>query len=445
MVLTGVLVCVFVVGLFNTGPQAVASLTSDFTVSPEKLTLAHNMSTVGGLVTLTCEATNLPVSGNLNSISVKRRVEVNGNIEDQTLATLAMINGAETVVIPNPLPGVTPTGSFATNKVVITMEQTKCADAGNYTCGVSGLDFTSGAPLSDTSVKVLDVEVSPGPIDLTPDPSGKDVWTVQEILELRCSGPVGTVVSGETKIDWKWETRVKLGQQQFTSWTAYDGDPSDIAPPESVPGDCFETQTSILKRNLTTGDTDREYRCYITRNNVRYTQFAATHFVGTVFEVSITTPSSNTGGGGGGDPSITPPSRGAECDSPSYFGYAVGASLAFAVTIVFDILIVIWLWKRQWKLPCAKPVAYHVDHNTGPRDTPSGHVTAAPSREADYLEIVTPPAADDYMEPEPRGETPAGPYDSLQMSDVGKRSVYSEIASTVKPPARVDVPYEIMK
>ncbi|XP_076457607.1 uncharacterized protein LOC143291570 isoform X2 [Babylonia areolata] len=308
-----------------------ASLTSDFSVSPEKLTLAHNMSTVGGLVTLTCEATNLPVSGNLNSISVRRSVEVNGNVEDQTLATLAMVNGAETMIVPNPLPGVTPTGSFATKKVTITMEQTKCADAGNYTCGVAGLDYTSGVPLSDTSVKVLDIEVSPGPIELTPDPSGEDVWTVYQILEMRCNGPVGTVVAGQTKIEWKWETRVKLGEQQFSSWMAYDGDPSDIAPPESAPGDCFETQTSILKRNLTTRDTNREYRCYITRNGVSYTQFADTHFVGTVSDEPITTTPANNGGGSSG------PSK---SDAGTIVGIVVGVLVVIIVVIVVVVVIV---------------------------------------------------------------------------------------------------------
>ena len=43
-------------------------------------------------------------------------------------------------------------------------------------------------------------------------------------------------------------------------------------------------------------------------------------------------------------------------DTSSYFDVAVGVSVVLALVLIFNVAVVIWLWIRQWTLPCAGKV-----------------------------------------------------------------------------------------
>ncbi|KAL8566521.1 hypothetical protein ACOMHN_009735 [Nucella lapillus] len=163
------------------------------------------------------------------------------------------------------------------------MTQTKCADGGVYTCKVvyQGQDSVVRTITSD---KRLQVEVTPGPIDMTPEPKGITQWLVNNTLHMRCNGTVGTVNGNATKIEWIWEYRTERAPPLLSKkWLPYDN-PSDITEGQTFKKTCYELRSSILKRTLAVNDTDRVYRCYIKRNNIPFTQYAANLTVGSVTE-----------------------------------------------------------------------------------------------------------------------------------------------------------------
>ena len=43
-------------------------------------------------------------------------------------------------------------------------------------------------------------------------------------------------------------------------------------------------------------------------------------------------------------------------DTSSYFDVAVGVSVVMALVLIFNVVVVVWLWIRQWTLPCAGKV-----------------------------------------------------------------------------------------
>ena len=42
----------------------------------------------------------------------------------------------------------------------------------------------------------------------------------------------------------------------------------------------------------------------------------------------------------------------------SYFGVAVAVSVVLALVLIVNIVVVDWLWRRQWTLPCAGNVCW---------------------------------------------------------------------------------------
>ncbi|KAK7088920.1 hypothetical protein V1264_024579 [Littorina saxatilis] len=98
----------------------------------------------------------------------------------------------------------------------------------------------------------------------------------------------------------------------------------------------------------------------------------------------------------------------------SYLGVAIGLAVVLVVMVIAAIAFVIWLWRRQWLLPCT-------DHQLFRSAESKSSATSNPN-----VSLGLQPAV--FQDTE--GVDARGPYDSLQMSDVGMRSIYSQIDRT---------------
>ncbi|XP_070184782.1 uncharacterized protein [Littorina saxatilis] len=101
-------------------------------------------------------------------------------------------------------------------------------------------------------------------------------------------------------------------------------------------------------------------------------------------------------------------SSSSEATDTPYRGLAVGFGVLSAVLIVVVTVILLWLWRHQWILPCAEK---HTSRTTAVSKRDS-------SADDFYLEPITPP---------PDFQAPTGPYATLNVAEIGQRSEYSEI------------------
>ncbi|XP_070202048.1 uncharacterized protein [Littorina saxatilis] len=87
-------------------------------------------------------------------------------------------------------------------------------------------------------------------------------------------------------------------------------------------------------------------------------------------------------------------------DDTSYFSVAVGLGVVLALLVTVNVVVVVWLWRRQWNLPWAEKQQQGQESKTS---SPVVNVRNAT----------------------PSTLSSTGEYSSLEMSDVGLRSIYS--------------------
>ncbi|XP_025103158.1 uncharacterized protein LOC112569562 isoform X2 [Pomacea canaliculata] len=148
-----------------------------------------------------------------------------------------------------------PDDARITGRIVVTLLQADCTDAGSYRCVTEGMETDYN----------LTVTSFPGNVTATSDPRSES-YLVDSTVILSCDGGVGSYEAGENKTwQWFWEYRDYLSN----TWIEYknDSDITDVWPPYSVSGTCYTRQVSRLTRVLTVEDSQRSYRCIVRRKS----------------------------------------------------------------------------------------------------------------------------------------------------------------------------------
>ncbi|XP_070182478.1 cell adhesion molecule CEACAM1-like [Littorina saxatilis] len=112
------------------------------------------------------------------------------------------------------------------------------------------------------------------------------------------------------------------------------------------------------------------------------------------------------------DPETSDQNNGITSSSAS--GVTLGLGGVLALVVVISVVFFVWVWKRRWILPCAD---LHSINN-------SKRVQYEAKRSTDQNFEVT-------VTQSSLPRAPEGPYESLDMSEVAQRSIYSEISPDV--------------
>ncbi|KAK7491361.1 hypothetical protein BaRGS_00017462 [Batillaria attramentaria] len=250
-----------------------------------------------------------------------------------------------------------------------TIPRSSCEDAGDYTCVASN---SMGPDRENTDTMIVKCKPQTDRIPL----SGVKVKLNDQPVTL------------------SFDIRSYPAPDNFTF--AYLGETSNTSTTRPLPQDIYLNAACVAKSS-----TPYEATCTVTVSRVS-SRSAAGYFIMRVinsegyqdymFQIILDEEDENRSG----------------TDSTS--SVAIGLGVILAVLVLGVAVVVVWLWRRQWILPCAAREAA-TETTSRPLSTRD---KSAPGKNLFEMPSTVPRA-------------PAGPYDSLQMQDVGLRSPYAEI------------------
>ncbi|XP_076452178.1 uncharacterized protein LOC143287779 [Babylonia areolata] len=246
-------------------------LMSRMTVIPPALYLTPGVNDTKDSVNITCQ----PPAGvsSVFLMSIRRRIAP--TFKEQTLADAdTSKNGAKVFLVAH-IPGAVVSGNINARFISLILHQVTCLDEGRYFCKTTFFEKqNSPSSIERTREQRLTVKFTAGQMNLTASRAENYTWEEGELLKLTCSGSVG-FMQENTKIAWVWEFQ----NPEESFWTVYNG---DIQPGPAVDKPCYQEQSSVLLRNVTTEDSGRVFRCYVNRDGRVFWRLAAMYTVGNV-------------------------------------------------------------------------------------------------------------------------------------------------------------------
>ncbi|XP_070202961.1 uncharacterized protein [Littorina saxatilis] len=268
---------------------------TDIKFTPATLTLTPSASDGdGGIISIGCRAISVVEDELMTGMKVERVLHTSPNADPVTIAAASPPLEADAVLTQTSFQGSAKVfGSLREKKIFLTLYKVNCDDAGMIIC--TATSEASSAYKTYQASQNLTIEVSPGTLTLTAQPSGVSDWTSSDTLTIRCDGIVGTV-KNQYQIQWTWEYQDTATQTSGEeNWKPYHliGHPAtDINTGSLVPtaNPCYKRQTSTLTRRLTGSDTGRQYRCFVINREVssRGVGPAQVLTIGTVTEIPST-------------------------------------------------------------------------------------------------------------------------------------------------------------